>query len=143
MAISAKTNLKSIKIKFDNGDEVKFYYNPEDSRFYSKLYLLEDNIQKAIDMIRDEQSKKPVDETDEVAIAKECLELFDKTDKIICDEVDKLFYGNASEKIFKYSSALSLYGDDEYYVTYILGEIFKDIESVLKKTTKNKISNKR
>lgn len=155
MAINAKTNLSNITINFDNGDSVVFWYNPNDPMFFERLNKMGSNIQKEIENLELEdfsigKDGQPIitgeienlPENEKKKLVDNWLSIIKKVNNIICSEIDKIFFGEASSKIFKYNSPLSMI-DDKYYTTIILKDIFTEIYGVLKRQQKEKISKKR
>lgn len=154
MAISAKTGLKPITIDYDNGERVEFYYNPSDPNFFNALYKMKENITNAmnnlnLENINTELLEKTTEgnienlsdeekEATEKAVG-DTLGAIDSVSNIFSNEIDKVFKGNASEKIFKYMSPFTIMENGQSYVEYILAEIFKEVGAVVKENQKRMI----
>lgn len=98
-SIKIETGLKTYDIEDENGNiRGQITINPKDMSFFGKALKMRDTILHYMDNL---------DVNDSTKSEQQIIEIFDNTDKIIKDEIDKLFGEGTSITIFGHQSSLS------------------------------------
>lgn len=99
-------------IKFDNGAEETIYFNPSDPNLITRL---------ADFQIKLESKAKEMDDKEN------SLDGFFDFQKFVCDEIDRVFEGEVSAKVFKYRAPFAIVNGD-YFITQFLDRITPEIQ---------------
>ena len=98
-SIKIETGLKTYDIEHENGNiRGQITINPKDMGFFSKAQKMRDTILHYMDNL---------DVNDSTKTEQQIIDIFDNTDKIIKEEIDKLFGEGTSIIIFGQQSSLS------------------------------------
>lgn len=140
-------------IEFDNGDKDVIYFNPSDPDLAKRLNKAQENIQKRIDDIEAESvgfkndvkipetidgyDKLTEEEKENLNVNSEFIEnTLNKTENIICEEIDYAFNGDISAVVFKHCSPLAIV-NGEYFILQFLNAISPEIHKEIKKANKS------
>jgi hypothetical protein len=121
-----KTGRIAFPIEFDNGDKEVIYFNPTDPEFMLRLKKLQSRLSEKAKQITDVELKAdgtPVDSNN--------IELVDKLNQAVKDEIDVAFGSSVSDAIFKYVSPFGIV-DGEFYVVLFFEAITPEIEKYVK-----------
>lgn len=98
-SIKIETGLKTYDIEDENGNiRGQITINPKDMSFFGKALKMRDTILHYMDNL---------DVNDSTKTEQQIIDIFDNTDKIIKEEIDKLFGEGTSIIIFGQQSSLS------------------------------------
>ena len=98
-SIKIETGLKTYDIEDENGNiRGQITINPKDMSFFGKAMKMRDTILHYMDNL---------DVNDSTKTEQQIIDIFDNTDKIIKEEIDKLFGEGTSIIIFGQQSSLS------------------------------------
>nr|DAR49671.1 MAG TPA: hypothetical protein [Caudoviricetes sp.] len=98
-SIKIETGLKTYDIEDENGNiRGQITINPKDMSFFGKALKMRDTILHYMD---------DLDVNDSTKTEQQIIDIFDNTDKIIKEEIDKLFGEGTSIIIFGQQSSLS------------------------------------
>ena len=114
-------------IDFDNGDKEVIYFNPNDPDLMVRLNNFESNISKKI---KDFDDVELTAEGKPKNIAQ--IEVFDKMQTILKEELDFAFNGSISDVVFKHLSPFAIV-DGEYFIEQFLKAIAPEIEKEIDK----------
>lgn len=156
------TGLITIPIKFDNGDVENIVINPYSKGLQDRIRNFEASIHKRLESIKMEKYKEVF--SDGVDVSKldfsqimdmseeELKKITNQTDalteidaelqKIVCDEIDKIFETPVSEKAFKYVPPLAIVPldnegkDFDFYVLLFLKALSVEIQKYSEKMNK-------
>ena len=156
------TGLITIPIKFDNGDVENIPINPHSKGLQDRIRNFEASIHKRLESIKMEKYKEVF--SDGVDVSKldfsqimdmseeELKKITKQTDalteidaelqKIVCDEIDKIFETSVSEKAFKYVPPLAIVPldnegkDFDFYVLLFLKAFSIEIQKYSEKMNK-------
>lgn len=112
------TGKVAIPIEFDNGDKDNIYFNPNDPDLILRMRKLEGNVSAKIKDLADVELKE-----DGTPVDKSLIDVFEKAQGILKDELDKAFGGAVSAVVFKHCSPFAIV-EGNYF-------IFQFIETVL------------
>lgn len=114
-------------IEFDNGDKQSIFFNPNDPDLMVRMKELGDRVNKKIEEIEDVELSvegKPV--------GAEQVEIFDKMQCALKEELDHAFGGSVSGIVFKHCSPFAIV-DGEYFVVQFIRAVTPEIEKCVKK----------
>lgn len=112
-------------IEFDNGDSDVIYFNPNDPDLMVRLMNFRKIVAEKINEIDDADGVELTNEG-KPKLAQH-IEIFEKMQKIMKDEIDIAFGSNISSVVFKHCSPFALTGG-EYFVVQFIAAITPEIE---------------
>ena len=121
------TGKVAFPIEFDNGDKQNIYFNPNDPDLMIRMKNLDEKVQKKI---KDLDDVELTNEGKPTQISQ--IEIFEKMQNVLKEELDCAFGGAVSEVVFKYCSPFAIVGG-EYFVVQFLQAITPEIEKHIKK----------
>lgn len=161
MAIKLSTGIVSFPIEFDNGEKGIIKFNPNDPNLAVRLQNAYENIASRLENIEKDNivlnndgsvdlSVELVDfdniteEQKEVLAsnANNMIEMVNKTNTVICEELDYAFGSDVSSIVFKYCSPTALV-NGEYMTIQFLNAITPEIKKHIQKATKESEKNKK
>ena len=121
------TGKVAFPIEFDNGDKAVIYFNPNDPDLMVRMKNLETKVSEKIKDIQD------VELTNEGTPANlSQIDLFEKMQNVLKEELDYAFGGDVSSVVFKHCSPFAVVGG-EYFVVQFIEAITPEIEKHIKK----------
>lgn len=121
------TGKVAFPIEFDNGDKQNIYFNPNDPDLMIRMKNLYEKVQEKIKGIED------VELTEEgMPTQISQIEIFEKMQNILKEELDFAFGGSVSDVVFKHCSPFAIVGG-EYFVVQFIEAITPEIERHIKK----------
>jgi hypothetical protein len=120
------TGKVAFPIEFDNGDKQEIYFNPNDPDLMIRMKNFETEVTERIKEIEDieltvDGKPKQVEE----------IEIFEKAQNILKEEMDKAFGGSISAVVFKHCSPFAIV-DGDYFVVHFVEAITPEIEKHIK-----------
>ncbi len=114
-------------IEFDNGDKAVIYFNPNDPDLMVRMKNLETKVSEKIKDIQD------IELTNEGTPANfSQIDLFEKMQNVLKEELDCAFGGKISEYVFKHCSPFAIV-EGEYFIIQFINAITPEIEKHIKK----------
>lgn len=120
------TGKKAFLVEFDNGDAQTIYFNPNDPDLMIRLKNFESRVAEKINKFEDVELTQ---EGEPSQIAQ--IEIFEKMQNILKEELDFAFGGDVSRVVFKHCSPFAII-DDEYFVIQFVKAITPEIERFIK-----------
>lgn len=121
------TGKVAFPIEFDNGDKQNIYFNPNDPDLMIRMKNLYEKVQEKIKGLEDvELTEKGMP----TRISQ--IEIFEKMQNILKEELDFAFGGSVSDVVFKHCSPFAIVGG-EYFVVQFIEAITPEIERHIKK----------
>lgn len=114
-------------VEFDNGDEDKIYFNPNDPDLAIRMKDFQGKVEARTKDLED--LKLGRDGTPEDV---EAIERFREIRNIICEELDTAFNGDISAVVFKHCSPFAIVNGD-YFIMQFIEAIKPEIEKHIKK----------
>lgn len=121
------TGKVAFPIEFDNGDKTVIYFNPNDPDLMIRIKNFEGIVFERIKELDDIDLSN-----DGTPIHKEKIEIFEKMQNILKEELDRAFGGEISSKIFKYCSPFAIVGG-EYFIVQFINAITPEIKMHIEK----------
>lgn len=121
------TGKVAFPIEFDNGDKQAIYFNPNDPDLMIRMKSLDEKVQdkiKGLDDVELTNEGKPTQISQ--------IEMFEKMQNILKEELDYAFGGSVSDVVFKHCSPFAIVGG-EYFVVQFIQAITPEIEKHIKK----------
>lgn len=122
------TGKVAFPIEFDNGDKQIIYFNPNDPDLMIRMKNLDEKVQEKI---------KGMDDVELTAEGRPArisqIEIFEKMQNVIKEELDYAFGGNVSDIVFKHCSPFAIV-NGEYFITQFIQAIAPEIEKHIRKT---------
>lgn len=122
MAMKLSTGKVAFPIEFDNGDKDCIYFNPNDPDLMLRMKNFDKKVEDKInefDNIELNEYGTPTQDSQ--------IEMFEKMQNVLKDELDVAFGGEVSAVVFKHCSPFAFIGD-EYFVVQFLNAILPEIE---------------
>lgn len=160
MAIKLSTGIVQIPIDFDNGEKGIIKIRPTDTNLAVRLQTAYDNILTRLENIEKDniilKNDGSVDLTEELAEfdnmtdeqkefvvsnSNRLVEIVNKTNAIMCEEIDYAFDSNVSSVVFKHCSPTAII-DGEYMIIQFLNAITPEIKKHIQKANKESEKNK-
>ena len=116
------TGKVAFSIEFDNGDEEKIYFNPNDPDLMIRMKNMQSRIAERIKDFEDVEltnEGKPVNASQ--------IEIFEKMQDILKAELDYAFGGAVSNVVFKYLSPFAIVNGN-YFIVHFIEAIKPEIE---------------
>lgn len=120
------TGKVEFSIQFDNGDEEKIYFNPNDPDLMLRMKQMQKRI---FDRTAEFEDVELTNEGTPVNIS--MTDSFEKMQKILKDELDFAFGGAISDVVFKHCSPFAIVNGD-YFIIQFIEAIKPEIEKHIK-----------
>lgn len=121
------TGKVAFPIEFDNGDKEVIYFNPNDVELAERIKGMQANLAKKADEI-DKAQGADDEKTD-------YLDLLNKLNQAMKEEIDKAFNSEISKAVFKYCSPMSVV-DGRFYAELFFEEVAKAMKVEHEKSQK-------
>ncbi len=121
------TGKVAFPIEFDNGDKQTIYFNPNDPDLMIRMKNFNEKVQDKINGLEDVELNE---EGKPTQISQ--IEIFEKMQNILKEELDYAFGGSVSAIVFKHCSPFAIVGG-EYFVVQFIQAITPEIEKHIKK----------
>lgn len=121
------TGKVAFPIEFDNGDKQNIYFNPNDPDLMIRMKNLDEKVQEKIKGLDDVEL---TEEGTPTQISQ--IEIFEKMQNVLKEELDNAFGGSVSAVVFKHCSPFAIIGG-EYFVVQFIEAITPEIEKHIKK----------
>ncbi len=121
------TGKVAFPIEFDNGDKQNIYFNPNDPDLMIRMKNLDEKVQEKIKGLDDVELNE---EGNPTQISQ--IEIFEKMQNVLKEELDFAFGGSVSDVVFKHCSPFAIVGG-EYFAMQFIQAITPEIEKHIKK----------
>lgn len=121
------TGKVAFPIEFDNGNKTAIYFNPNDPDLFIRIKNLEGIVLERIKAFDDVELSN-----DGMPTNTEEIEIFEKMQNILKEELDRAFGGEISGEVFKYCSPFAIVGG-EYFIIQFIEAIIPEIEKHIEK----------
>ena len=121
------TGKVAFPIEFDNGDKQNIYFNPNDPDLMIRIKNLQGKVTQKINGLDDVELT-----TEGKPVCPAQIEMFEKMQNILKEELDYAFGGSVSAVVFKHCSPFAIV-DGEYFVVQFIEAIAPEIEKHIKK----------
>lgn len=118
-------------IEFDNGDKDVIYINPNDPDLMVRLMNFRTIVSEKLHEIDNAEGVELTNEGKPKLSAH--IEIFDKMQKVMKDELDVAFGGDISSVVFKHCSPFAITGG-EYFIVQFIAAITPELEKCIAKT---------
>ena len=129
MAMKLSTGKVAFPIEFDNGDKDCIYFNPNDPDLMLRMKNFDKKVEDKInefDNIELNEYGTPTQDSQ--------IEMFEKMQNVLKDELDVAFGGDVSKVVFKHCSPFAIV-NGELFILQFIEAIKPEIEKHIKKAT--------
>lgn len=120
------TGKKAFLVEFDNGDAQTIYFNPNDPDLMIRLKNFESRVSEKINKFEDVELTQEGEPSQTAQI-----EIFEKMQNILKEELDFAFGGDVSQVVFRHCSPFAII-DGEYFVIQFVKAVAPEIERLIK-----------